>query len=127
MFDFATLTGACVVALGPYAAGMYSTDDAVAQDMFGLGLRTGERVWRMPLFGEYNDEIRSNPQCDLQSTGKGPAGGSCTAAAFLSNFVEEGVKWAHFDIAGAAMPAEPRGHINAGGNGWGVELVLRYI
>jgi leucyl aminopeptidase len=127
MFDFATLTGACVVALGSYAAGFYCTDDGIAADMAAMGAITDERVWRMPLYPEYNDEIRSNKQCDLNSTGSGPAGGSCTAAAFLSNFVEEGVEWAHFDIAGAAMSKTARGHVNSGGNGWGVELIVRYI
>merc|ERR1712046_464804 len=127
LFYFATLTGACVVALGTYAAGLYCNDDEVAANLHALGVRTDERVWRMPLYDEYNEELNSNPQCDLNSTGKGPAGGSCTAAAFLSNFVDQGVKWAHFDIAGAAMPKEARGHVNAGGNGWGVELIVRYI
>jgi leucyl aminopeptidase len=127
LFDFATLTGACVVALGSYAAGFYCTDETIASDMAALGTVTDERVWRMPLYPEYNEEIHANDQCDLNSTGKGPGGGSCTAAAFLSNFVEEGVEWAHFDIAGAAMAKAPRGHVNSGGNGWGVELIVRYI
>merc|ERR1712232_189862 len=104
MFDFATLTGAIIVALGEYTAGLFCNDDQVAADMHTLGARTDERVWRMPLYAEYNEELRKNPHCDLVSTGKGPEGSSCTAAAFLSNFVEDGVKWAHFDIAGASMP-----------------------
>lgn len=64
---------------------------------------------------------------DLQSTGAGRYGGSCTAAAFLENFIGAGKAWAHLDIAGPAMTSKPRGHTNAGGTGFGVQAVAEYL
>ena len=100
--DLATLTGACVIALGDYIAGAWSNDATLSQLLVDAGKDASEPVWPMPLLDEYKAELRT-PQADLKSTGAGRGAGACTAAAFLSNFVDEGVNWAHLDIAGTAM------------------------
>jgi leucyl aminopeptidase len=97
--DLATLTGACVVALGHYASGIFSNDDRLVETMRRAGERSGERVWPLPLYKEYHREIET-PMADMKNTG-GRAGGACTAAAFLQNFVGE-KPWVHLDIAGTA-------------------------
>jgi leucyl aminopeptidase len=97
--DLATLTGACVVALGHYASGIFSNDDRLVETMRRAGERCGERVWPLPLFKEYQKEIET-PMADIKNTGGRP-GGACTAAAFLQNFVGD-KPWVHLDIAGTA-------------------------
>merc|ERR1711871_338374 len=124
--DVATLTGAMVVALGEYFGGVFTPDDALAADLNRLGKECDEEIWRMPLGPLYTKELE-HPECDLASTGKGRAGGSCTAAAFLEHFVEKGVKWAHIDIAGVGMIEAARGHRAKGGTGWGVQLLTRWL
>jgi leucyl aminopeptidase len=97
--DLATLTGACVVALGHYASGAMGNDQAVIDLLVAAGEETGERVWQLPLWREYNCDIDS-PVADIKNSG-GRHGGAITAAAFLQNFVGS-VPWAHLDIAGTA-------------------------
>eukprot|EP00762_Andalucia_godoyi_P004593 ANDGO_05104.mRNA.1 putative cytosol aminopeptidase len=124
--DVATLTGACAVALGEYCGGMFANDDATAAALSDIGVRVDERVWRMPILDEHVDEIKGK-ECDLHSMGKGRYGGACTAAAFLSQFVYDGVKWCHLDIAGAGMASAPRGYVCANGTGFGVSLLTEYV
>ena len=125
--DLATLTGACIVGLGEYAAGLFSTNEALRGALRDAGARRAERLWPLPIFPEHREEIRAAAMSDLRSTGAGRYGGSCTAAAFLENFIGEGPAWAHLDIAGPAMYSRARGHVNAGGTGFGVQTVAEYL
>jgi leucyl aminopeptidase len=97
--DIATLTGACVIALGSVASGLYSNDDALAQALLDAGQRSWDRAWRMPLWDDYHEQIKS-PFADIANVGGRPAG-SVTAACFLAKFAKK-FKWAHLDIAGTA-------------------------
>jgi leucyl aminopeptidase len=97
--DLATLTGACVVALGHVCSGLFSTRDELAAGLEQAGVSSGERLWRMPLWDEYREQIKA-PLGDLKNTGGRPAG-AITAAWFLADFVGD-IPWAHLDIAGTA-------------------------
>ncbi|MEA2642891.1 MAG: leucyl aminopeptidase [Chloroflexota bacterium] len=97
--DLATLTGACVVALGHVCSGLFSNDDDLSNALTAAGESSGERLWRMPLWQEYREQIKA-PLGDIQNVGGSPAG-AITAAWFLANFVGE-TPWAHLDIAGTA-------------------------
>lgn len=101
MVDIATLTGACVVALGHEAAGLYSNNDALAAQLSEAGEISGERAWRMPLWEEYNRLLKSR-YADIANISRGPGAGSITAACFLQRFVEDDIPWAHLDVAGTA-------------------------
>lgn len=97
--DIATLTGACVIALGKHASGLFSNDDDLAREMLDCGRRIGDRAWRMPLWDDYQNQLDSN-FADMANIG-GRGGGSITAACFLSRFTKD-LRWAHLDIAGTA-------------------------
>jgi leucyl aminopeptidase len=99
VIDIATLTGACVVALGHVATGLYSNDDALARELAEAGQLASDRAWPMPLWDDYNEQIKS-PFADIANIGGRPAG-SVTAACFLAKFAGK-LKWAHLDIAGTA-------------------------
>lgn len=96
--DIATLTGACMVALGTEVGAVYSPSDGFVTGVMAAARAAGERVWRMPLEASYFEGLKS-PVADMRNTA-GRFGGSITAALFLQQFVEEGVDWAHLDIAG---------------------------
>jgi leucyl aminopeptidase len=122
--DLATLTGAISIALGRAAAGLFTADDALAAEIAAAGSASGERVWRMPLWDSYADELRRGI-ADLENSGS-REGGACIAAAFLAHFAR-GLRWAHLDIASTAwafsdQPLEPRGP-----TGFGVRLVLDWL
>lgn len=97
--DIATLTGACVIALGGHATGLWSSDDKLAEGLLSAGQSTGDRAWRMPLWEDYQPQLNSN-FADMANIG-GRQGGAITAACFLSRFAKK-FKWAHLDIAGTA-------------------------
>jgi leucyl aminopeptidase len=99
LIDVATLTGACVIALGAYHTGVMSNDDALAREIVSAGLRADDRAWRLPLTEEYGEQLKSN-FADFANIG-GREAGAITAAAFLAKFTQ-GLKWAHLDIAGTA-------------------------
>ena len=99
VIDLATLTGACVIALGKIPSGLLANDDALAQELIACGQRSGDRVWQLPLWEEYQDLLKSN-FADMANIG-GRYGGTITAACFLSRFAKA-YKWAHLDIAGTA-------------------------
>lgn len=123
--DLATLTGACVVALGNITTGLLSTDDRLAAQLEAAGQRSGERVWRLPLFKEYGEQLKSDV-ADLCNVGGRPAG-AITAAYFLSQFVGE-FPWAHLDIAGTYWtdkPAKP--YQTKGATGVGVRLLMEWL
>jgi leucyl aminopeptidase len=124
--DAATLTGACVVALGEFAAGMFANDDALALRLRDAGAAVGERLHAMPIYPEHRAELTCDI-ADLSSTGKGRWGGACTAAAFLEHFVDDGVVWAHLDIAGPAMTGEARGSWPKGGTGFGAAALASFV
>lgn len=124
MIDLATLTGAILVALGQEYAGMFSNDDALAEQLHAAGNATGEKVWRMPLGPAYNKLIDST-FADMKNVG-GRYAGSITAAEFLQRFVGD-TPWAHLDIAGTAMSAPKSAINNSFGSGFGVRLLDRYI
>ena len=98
VIDIATLTGACMVALGPHVAGMYSSTDAMAAAVAKSAEDAGEKMWRMPLEQGYFEQLKSS-YADMKNTGT-RYGGSITAALFLKEFINEGVSWAHVDMAG---------------------------
>jgi leucyl aminopeptidase len=99
MVDIATLTGACVVALGAHASGIMTQDDELAEELLGAGLESTDRGWRLPLWDDYQEQIET-PFADMKNLGGMPAG-SITAGCFLSRFAD-GQRWAHIDIAGSA-------------------------
>ena len=128
LIEFSTLTGACAVALGEHAAGLFSDNADLVAALEQSGLRTGDRVWRMPLLAEYLGEIKG-AESDLSNTGESRYGGACTAAAFLHQFVDlpEGRGWAHLDIAGVAMASKShKSWSPKNGTGFGVRLMLDY-
>ncbi len=97
--DVATLTGACIVALGNHFSGLMSNDETLAEELAAAGLRADDRAWRLPIGEEYVDQLKSN-FADIANVG-GREGGACTAASFLWKFAKD-LKWAHLDIAGTA-------------------------
>ena len=99
VIDIATLTGACVIALGRHASGMYANQQALADEINSAGVASGDRVWQMPLWDDYQEQIKS-PFADMGNIG-GREAGSVTAACFLSRFSKK-LNWAHLDIAGTA-------------------------
>jgi leucyl aminopeptidase len=118
--DIATLTGACVVALGKHATGLFSNDDALAAELLAAGQDAHDRAWQMPLWDDYQEHLKSN-FADVANIG-GPNGGSVIAACFLSRFAT-GEKWAHLDIAGTAWDQGPA----KGATGRPVGLLVRYL
>ncbi len=120
VIDVATLTGACVVALGKHATGLYSNQDDFAQELLEAGTRANDRAWHMPLWDEYQQQLDSN-FADIANIG-GPAAGSVTAACFLSRFTKK-MRWAHLDIAGTAWVSGA----NKGATGRPVGLLAQYF
>ncbi len=124
VIDLATLTGAIIVALGKEHAGLFATDDKLADDLIAAGKTTGERVWRMPLDRAY-DKMLDSKNADIKNIG-GRNAGSITAAHFIGRFVK-GIPWAHLDVAGVAMDST-KTDINQGwASGWGIRLLDRMI
>lgn len=124
IIDAATLTGACVVALGNYFAGVMGNSGELMDALSQAGGETHERVWPLPLVDEYKDEVKGT-WSDLKNLGNGREGGAETAAAFLSNFVAEDSSWAHVDIAGPAHTNSAQPTCPKGGTGFGARLIAR--
>jgi len=123
IIDLATLTGAVLIALGHYGAGLLGNDDALIARIEDSSRRTGERVWRLPIWEEMGDHLKSD-FADLKNIGDGSAGaGTIAAAAFLGNFVD-GTPWAHLDIAGTAYWEKDRPYLPKGPSGFGVRLLV---
>jgi leucyl aminopeptidase len=125
MIDLATLTGAIVVALGGYQAGLFSNDDALAERIAAAGSAVGEPVWRMPLGEKYDKDIDSEI-ADVKNVGKAREAGSTAAAQFLQRFVNS-VPWAHLDIAGTAWTKKEQPVNPVGATGFGVRLLDRLV
>ena len=124
VIDLATLTGACVVALGHFATGMMGNDEAVMEKLKNAGERTYERVWQLPLYDEYERLIKSDI-ADVKNTG-GRWAGAITAAWFLQKFIGD-YKWVHLDIAGTAILEESGEYTPRGGSGVGVRLLTEFL
>jgi len=124
--DIATLTGACVVALGHYAAGILGTNDGLVDALIRSGEATGERLWRLPLWDEY-DELMKGTHADLCNIGPEREAGAVTAACFLQHFVGD-TPWAHLDIAGTANGGKNISYMDSKhARGFGVRLLTQWI
>jgi leucyl aminopeptidase len=128
IIDFATLTGACIVALGTNVAAIVSNDERLKQKINDSSKRTTEEVWELPINDDYMDMIKSEV-ADMKNIGIGRAAGTITAAAFLKNAVQN-TPWVHIDIAGVAwtqMATKPKPYNPKGATGFGVRLILDYL
>ena len=120
VIDIATLTGACVIALGSHAAGLLSNDDELADELLAAGNTANDRAWHMPLWDDYQPQLDSN-FADMANIG-GREAGTITAACFLSRFTEK-YRWAHMDIAGVAW----KGGSKKGATGRPVSLLTQFL
>ncbi|MEK6808885.1 MAG: aminopeptidase, partial [Nanoarchaeota archaeon] len=126
LIDLATLTGACLVVFGEYVSALVSNDDDLSERLFSAGQRTFERVWRLPLYDEYKEMIKSDI-ADIKNIGhKSGYAGTLTGAAFINRFVNK-TKWAHLDIAGTAWSEGEQDYISKGGTGYGVRLLTEFL
>ena len=121
VIDIATLTGACIVALGDQASGLLANDDRLADELLEAGTECGDRTWRLPLWEEYQSQLDSN-FADMANIGGGKGAGTITAACFLSRFTKS-FKWAHLDIAGTAWNSGS----NKGATGRPVPLLTEFL
>jgi leucyl aminopeptidase len=124
LVEYSTLTGASVVALGHHGAALYSPDDRLAEELLQASESSGEKLWRMPLWQEFKEEMKGT-HADLRNLGI-RWGGANTAAAFLSNFVGRVERWAHLDIAGPAYQASREAAVS-GATGYGVQLTIDWL
>jgi len=124
IIDLATLTGACIIALGDHVIGMMGTDDELKKEIREAADVTGERVWELPLWEEY-DELIKGDAADYKNSG-GRAAGTITAGTFLSKFTG-GYPWVHLDIAGPAWLTKDRPYIPKGASGVGVRLLVQFL
>lgn len=125
IIDLATLTGACVVALGELVAGLFSKNDYMKERLFEAGIKTHERVWSMPMWVDYKSLNKSNV-ADIKNNG-GRWAGAITAAKFLETFVDKKIPWAHIDIAGPAMSNDYNNYTKNYMTGYGVRLIFEYL
>jgi leucyl aminopeptidase len=123
MFDFATLTGACMVALGPYTAGVMSDHESLIRSWMSVAERTGEDMWRLPLTSRLREQLKS-PIADMRNTGD-RFGGAITAGLFLKTFAKD-TPWVHVDIAGPASLSTTRPSQPKGGTGFAVSTIIEY-
>ncbi|HEY4055658.1 MAG TPA: leucyl aminopeptidase, partial [Kofleriaceae bacterium] len=123
MFDFATLTGACMVALGPYTAGVMSDHDSLLKGWLATAATTGEDMWRLPLNNRLREQLKSSV-ADMRNTGD-RFGGAITAGLFLKTFAKD-TPWVHVDIAGPASVSSARPAIPKGGTGYAVATIVEY-
>ncbi len=127
IIDMATLTGACIIALGNNVAGIIGNDEKLIRKIIDTSKITDEKMWELPLFEEYYDQIKSK-NADIKNIG-GRAAGAITAAAFLSNFVED-IPWVHLDIAGTAWNQEgslSKSYNPSGATGFGIRTIIKFI
>ena len=123
--DLATLTGAMIISLGNEHGGLFSNDDALADALLAAGRETGDKLWRFPLSPAY-DKLIDSPIADMKNVGPRGAG-SITAAQFIQRFVDEGVAWAHLDIAGMVWADKPGATHDKGATGFGVRVLDRLV
>jgi len=125
IIDFATLTGACVVALGLIVAGLFTKNEELADVLYKTGLKTYDRLWRLPMWDDYH-KANESKVADLNNDG-GRWGGAVTAAKFLENFVDKKIPWAHIDIAGPAVANDLTSYNKNYMTGFGVRLMFEYL
>lgn len=127
IIDMATLTGAAIIALGTNVAALVGNDDELVTKILEYSNQTGEKIWQLPLFEEYKEQLKSS-NADMKNIG-GRSAGAITAAAFLSNFVED-TPWVHLDIAGTAWTQEgtkEKSYNPKGATGFGIRTIVKYI
>jgi leucyl aminopeptidase len=122
--DLATLTGACIVALGNNIAGLWSTDDKLAEELKTAAQSAGEKFWQLPMEESYFEGLKSQI-ADMKNTGPRP-GGSITAALFLKQFIKD-TPWAHLDVAGPVWSDKPNGVNNSGATGFPVKTLVNWV
>lgn len=127
VLDIATLTGAMRVAMGNAATGVFSNSTALYSSLEAAGGVTGDRVWRFPLWKHYTKQIAENAAYDLNNIGKGKGGGSCTAAAFLKEFVPEKTDWLHLDIASVMGPDDSAPYLGKGMTGRPTRTLIEFV
>ena len=125
MIDLATLTGAMIISLGHEYGGLFANDDGLAAQLLAAGASVGDNLWRFPIGPAY-DKLIDSPIADMKNVGP-REGRSITAAQFLNRFVEDGVKWAHLDIAGMVWASKPGRLWDKGATGFGVRLLDRFV
>lgn len=125
LIDLATLTGSVIAALGYHAAGLFTQNDELARQLAEAGNRTGERLWRMPLWDDYREDIKSDV-ADVKNFSGKPVAGSISAAKFLEVFSENHPAWAHLDIAGTAF-ADTEFGSQKNATGFGIRLLIDYL
>ena len=125
VIDIATLTGACMVAFGTQCSGILGNNDELVDRLIKTGEEQGEHFWKLPMFEEYFDNIKSDV-ADMKNTG-GRSGGASVAGLFLKEFVTDNVAWAHLDIAGTAFLDKPQHEFIKGATGVGVRTLFNYI
>jgi leucyl aminopeptidase len=125
LIDFATLTGAVLIALGHECAGLMTPDDGLASELLEAGEKTGERLWRLPIWDDYRQNLKSE-WADMKNSA-GRVAGTVNAAVFLKEFVPEGVPWAHIDIAGVAHLEKEHAGYDPGATGFGVALAIEFL
>jgi leucyl aminopeptidase len=123
--DLATLTGAMIIALGHEHGGLFSNSDTLAEELTAAGKAAGDPLWRLPM-GEAYDKLIESPIADMKNVGPRDAG-SISAAQFLLRYIDEGVRWAHLDIAGMVWAAKPGALWDKGATGYGVRLLDRFV
>src|SRR5690606_24733895 len=123
IIDLATLTGACMVALGTDYAALYSNNEKLKKEVLEAASRSGDKMWEMPLVEEYR-KLNKSEVADIANLSSSPWGGSITAALFLQEFVDN-VPWVHLDIAGPAFAESEYELGPKGGTGYGVELLIQ--
>ena len=128
LVDMATLTGACIVALGEYTAGLFGNNEEFIEQYLRISKKTGERMWNLPMDDELLKENLKGDFADIANLAKTRYGGAITAAMFLQEFVKENIKWIHIDIAGPAWANKPyKYHPQVGGTGFGVRTALFFL
>jgi leucyl aminopeptidase len=125
IIDLATLTGAILISLGHEWAGLFSNNEELAGELLKVGVDTGDKLWRMPL-AEPFDRMIDSPIADMKNVGP-REGGSITAAQFIQRFIENGVQWAHIDMAGKAWADKASATYDKGATGFGVRLLDEYV
>ncbi len=125
LVDLATLTGAIIISLGNEYGGLFSNDDGLSDQLTAAGKSVGDPLWRQPIGAAY-DKLIDSPIADMKNVGP-REGGSITAAQFIKRFVDDGVKWAHLDIAGMVWASKPGGTWDKGATGYGVRLLDRFV
>jgi leucyl aminopeptidase len=126
VIDLATLTGACVVALGEDIAGLFTDDGKLAEDLLDAGIHVGETMWRMPIAKVYEEHLKSEI-ADVRNVSKVRYGGAINGALFLKEFAPKDTPWAHIDIAGPAFAEKDTTISSYGGTGFGVQMLLSFI